>query len=294
MTVPLQPVDTWAGICTVFHVVALSATAYRLWYRHRINRLWWDDFVIAFAFLVDILYFIIMWTRLHFNTPAHPKHVRVVLYFLSVIPFFAIVWGARVSMALSLTRIIPPTSKLRYLSNGIATLFGLIGIALIMQIIISCNRDKGWEHAAAVQCRVNGGNISAFSMDILGDVVLAVTPLIVLWHMNLAQKQKRLVIAVFAASIFTAGASIVLHTFIISGTSFGPGAGKVVVYMSHVEATIALFVSNLLVIVAIIYKRRNKTGNTEEDEDDGSETRVAKTVPDKLEAADSASEAGSH
>jgi len=293
MPVPVQPVTAWGVICSIFHIVALSATAFRLVYRYRIRRLWWDDFFVAVAFPIDILYFADLWLRIHYNNAAHPRHIKLIAYWLNALPTFAVIWCARTSMALSLTRIIPPNSRLRYMSNGIAGLFSAFGVTIILIDIIKCNIDKAWRKAPAVSCRENAITRTEFSFDILGDVLLAVVPVIVLWHLDLALKQKRLVITVFAASILTACASIVLHTFLLGGPKFGLGAGQVIAFMSHIEATIALFVANLLLIVAIIYKRLNKTGNSEEDEDDGSETRVTKTVPDKLETGEHTSDKAS-
>lgn len=79
-----------------------------------------------------------------------------------------------------------------------------------------------------------------FVVDMIGDIALIAVPLIMLWRVALPRNQRLLVFAVFTASIFTCLASIALHVFLLGPKTWGPGAGKLVLFMSHVEVGLLL------------------------------------------------------
>jgi len=41
---------------TIFQAIAISSTLYRLVRRYRIQRLWWDDYVVVIPLVMDIVY----------------------------------------------------------------------------------------------------------------------------------------------------------------------------------------------------------------------------------------------
>ncbi|EDR08954.1 uncharacterized protein LACBIDRAFT_296577 [Laccaria bicolor S238N-H82] len=56
MGLPAQSVLAWKITLTIFQAIAISSTLYRLWRRYRIQRLWWDDYVVVIPLVMDIVY----------------------------------------------------------------------------------------------------------------------------------------------------------------------------------------------------------------------------------------------
>ncbi|KAJ7584925.1 hypothetical protein C8J56DRAFT_862500 [Mycena floridula] len=251
--IPLQSYLTWAIILTIFHICAIGTTVFRILCRRRDKLLWWDDFVAGFAGCVDCLYFVVLWIRYRLGTPQHTIQTRVILYWISSLSFFIIVWTSRISLALTLTRLMPPASRARVVTKCMAVAYAILLIALVLQLGIVCGGNDQWHKSPAVACSGTSW-ASSLTADVIADVTLIVVPRLLLWRVNLAKAQHRLVYLVFATSILTCLASIVLHTFLLGSAKWGGGAPKLVQFLSAVEATIALCVANLLVVAGYIFR----------------------------------------
>jgi len=49
------------AFATVLHAIGFLVTAFRLHYRRRIQRLWWDDYAAGVALILDFLYVPLRW-----------------------------------------------------------------------------------------------------------------------------------------------------------------------------------------------------------------------------------------
>ncbi|KAK7443265.1 hypothetical protein VKT23_015862 [Stygiomarasmius scandens] len=264
MAIHPQSFKIWAVILTILHAITIFSTLFRFIHRHRIGRLWLDDYIAVFVVPVDLLYLIVLWMRYRFGNSQYSVDLRAALYFLSGIPFFIIVWVSRISIALSIIRVLPGQYKLRRLIYGLATLFSIICLALCLQAAVFCGTHTEWHKSPGVQCNGNTW-ITSFVFDVIGDLTLMGIPIAALWRLDLPRNQRRLVQTIFSASILTCLSSIAVHTFILGPASWGPARGMMVLFMSHIEATTCLMVSNLLSFVGIFYHRLRKGVDLEGD-----------------------------
>lgn len=81
MYIPQQSVTSWKGwfspsilrkwnavadiglpvVITCFHLVTLTASAWRLWFRYHRRRLWVDDYIIIPALILYVVNIVVMW-----------------------------------------------------------------------------------------------------------------------------------------------------------------------------------------------------------------------------------------
>ena len=91
-------------------------------------------------------------------------------------------------------------------------------------------------------------------MDISGDTLLTLVPLITFWRVGLPQTQRRLILATFSASFMTLIASIafcvLFYGSVIGNFKLGSSKALIIMMMAHVEVCIPL----ALTIVINFYK----------------------------------------
>ncbi|KAK7466069.1 hypothetical protein VKT23_004793 [Stygiomarasmius scandens] len=215
MTIQQQSFKTWAIILTHFHVAASVTTVIRFAHRRRNARLWWDDYLAIMVVPVDILYLVILWTRYKYGVPGYPTSLRVAFFFLSSFAFSLIVWPCRMSIALSIIRILPAQKNLHRFVYGLTAFFGLSCLAINLMTVLFCGLDTSWHHTAGVQCTGTPWAAS-FTLDVIGDITLVATPIIALWRLNLPHHQRRLVQIIFSAGLLTVLASTAVYLIIPS------------------------------------------------------------------------------
>ncbi|THU87480.1 hypothetical protein K435DRAFT_969873 [Dendrothele bispora CBS 962.96] len=280
LVIPVQPVIPWGVSLSLGHVIAFSSTVYRISYRYRIKRLWWDDYFATVAQLFALPYAMILWPRLKLN---NSKRTQIMFYFMASVCYFSILWCARISMALSIARIFPPGEIRRY-TIAMAIGFGTIGLGLVLQLSIVCGTDTSWHQTPGTHCHGTQW-VSSFAGDMTGDLLLIFTPLVLVWRIRLAQNARRLILGIFGASVLTVIASVFLHVLILDPTRFGPGAGLLVYLLANVETCVCLFVCNLLVSASVLYRliRRRKARTTEDHGNSSSRTADATTLTDVVD-----------
>ncbi|KAG9218090.1 hypothetical protein CCMSSC00406_0010249 [Pleurotus cornucopiae] len=241
MTIPRPDLVTAKGLIAIPHGLAVIATLFRLFDRHRMRRLWWDDFWAFVALLMDIPLMIAFFLRPESGSGSAtlPINSRVAIYWIGLIMFPCVLWGSRLSIAASILRLCPPGSIWRRITFFTSILFGFIS----------------WHNNPGVQCFLPR-SVGTFTLvtDIVADVILIAIPVIMMWGVPMVKQFRRLFFAVFAASILTSLASIVYVTFLFGARGWGPGLGVIVAVTSHLEAAVALLVCNILVIVTYFYR----------------------------------------
>lgn len=50
------------AFATIFHMLALFSTLFRIVYRLRTSRMWWDDYMVVLPLVMDAIYFASLWT----------------------------------------------------------------------------------------------------------------------------------------------------------------------------------------------------------------------------------------
>jgi hypothetical protein len=49
---------------TVLQLTAVGTTAFRLYYRHKTQRLWWDDYTAIVPLVAEFIYIPVLWMRI--------------------------------------------------------------------------------------------------------------------------------------------------------------------------------------------------------------------------------------
>lgn len=262
MGLPAQSVLAWKITLTIFQAIAISSTLYRLWRRYRIQRLWWDDYVVVIPLVMDIVYTVTF--CLQFRDPDSPLEKVLELYWLQIFFFLTIVWSTRIVLALSLGRIFPPTHRARKYSIVLAVIFLLVYILSVVSPLFTCGGgQKSWNN----QCTTSNGIILRGAVmsgaDLMGDAVLVLFPLAFLWKIRLPRKERVLVLAVFSSSILTLLSALIFTIMAFSPIDLGPQPNLVMTGLGHVEALTSLLVCNVAVVSTSLYRHTQNRNNEE-------------------------------
>ncbi|KAF8879463.1 hypothetical protein BD779DRAFT_1474298 [Infundibulicybe gibba] len=215
----------------------------RLSQRYTSQRLWYDDYTALFAVVVDCVFFVALhvWTR----STTFGKGMAFTFYWISAACFPLVTWFAKVSLALAIARIFPPGRTIRRFAIGMAWSFGFLCTLILLGVSISCGRDTSWYNSPEVQCDLPTPWASSHYASPFG---FYAPPM--LWRMKLPDEQRRLILAGFAASVWTSIAGGVCFVF-----AFGPNGQKTNrPLLGHAMASISLIVCNLMAVVAYLYR----------------------------------------
>ncbi|KAF8880739.1 hypothetical protein BD779DRAFT_1547706, partial [Infundibulicybe gibba] len=208
--------------------------------RFRRHRLWWDDHWAFFGFMVDIILYASALAKPSAMDDSFSNRQRIIQYWISAIPMPIVVCFARISIAMSVSRILPPRTITRRLLFVVSVLFALVCLALLIQKVWVCCSDTSWHHNTT---------------DIISDTFLVVVPLQILWRVRLPRSQRILIIAIFASSILNSVTGVVYAYFVFAGNSSrSSSSGLITGLAAHVKSAVTLCVCNLLVVVCYLYR----------------------------------------
>ncbi|KAF8879469.1 hypothetical protein BD779DRAFT_1446876, partial [Infundibulicybe gibba] len=161
----------------------------------------------------------------------------------------------KASLALAIARIFPPRRTIRQFAMGMAWSFGLLGIMILLGMTISCGYDTSWHDSPEVQCDLpKAMGLIAFCAGLISDTLLVVTPLRILWRMKLPDEQRRLILAGFAASVWTSISVGVCFIIMFGPDSTGLSRRIIRPLLGHAMASVSLMVCNAMVIVTYMYR----------------------------------------
>jgi len=129
----------------------------------------------------------------------------------------------RISLALTITRTIPPLQPIRKKNIFLTYLFGVFCIAFVAEVGVTCNRNPwNWMNTPPYQCPLSVGTaVSRISgefkfvtfyftiflrcelVDFIADVALMIVPLIAFWRVKLPDTTRRLIQSCFCATLLT-------------------------------------------------------------------------------------------
>ncbi|PFH53229.1 hypothetical protein AMATHDRAFT_83918, partial [Amanita thiersii Skay4041] len=251
-------VEAWRGATVTLHLLAIFTTSFRLFYRYRSSIYWWDDHWAAFALFLEFGFFSTVWMRASHGVPAYlaTTEVRVARYWVGALLYPSVVWASRVSIGLSILRIVPYGTLRRRLLIMVLFSFSLMWLALMLQKIIVCTSNTTWHYTESKQCLLGEAvGIITLSTDVFADSCLVSIPLHMLRELKLPRPERRLVHTIFCASVLSSMASVVYATFVFKADTFAPTQrGLLVGLTSHLKGTITLMVCNFLVIIPCIYR----------------------------------------
>jgi len=247
-------VSAFLGITvSLINITAICITSLRLYHRYNISRLWWDDCIAAVAGIMDCVALLNLWVGLR-DDESNNQFAELIVYKVGFLSIVAVEWSTRIALALAFARIFPPVETPRNYAISLAILFLLLFIAILLQTILFCTNDSAWITSSFVQCDFHGELLYfLISANLLSDVVLVFSPLYVLRRLRLPDNQRRLIFSCFMGSAFMSLACIITAVFQFVQTP-GNTTGQVRVLFGYIEASVSLFVCNLLVIVTYFYQ----------------------------------------
>ncbi|KAH7911403.1 hypothetical protein BJ138DRAFT_1006685 [Hygrophoropsis aurantiaca] len=251
---PLHPsLTTLRAVVTSIHVLTISMTTWRLWYRFTKRRCWWEDAWAAVALLADIVSLITIW----FTTdppgmtpfPNQSSEGRIVAYWLMIICFTICLWAARLSILFSIIRLATPGQRIRKIALWVAACFATMGLGLLVQKLYICGHDRSWYgDYAPLDCKL-GTSVGAcqIATDFISDLALVCMTIKLLREVNLPKQQRILILSIFSTSIIISLLSVVHVVFIIDIDKY------LQVITAQVEIALSLVICNLLVVVTYLY-----------------------------------------
>ncbi|EGN95667.1 hypothetical protein SERLA73DRAFT_186822 [Serpula lacrymans var. lacrymans S7.3] len=228
-------------VTSVLQGLAISLTVFRLWYRIRLQRAWWEDGWAAIALLWGTLFLIADWVYL--TSPS--GNTSLAAYWVYMFSFTCVLWAVRMSLVFSVVRMMSPSPLRRRLAFGIGGLFAMMWVGLLVQKVYMCGHIIGWHktcHLMRPMVIVEVGS------DCISDTILVVIPLRLLWHVNLPRQQRRMILSLFSSSIVISLGSILHAAAQITClySLIGPA--------SNFEVALSMIVCNLLVAVTSVYR----------------------------------------
>ncbi|KAE9406593.1 hypothetical protein BT96DRAFT_1051341 [Gymnopus androsaceus JB14] len=216
----------------------------RVWIRYRKQRLWWDDGWAILTMMVSILVDVSLIGE--GSNPLIPVSPRVLAaqFWLNMISFTLAIWFARISLMLSIVRLIPPLFTLRRVSEWAAIFFSLLTI-LVHYVIPSMPVGKKIA-------------ISELITDLLADIAVVVLPICLLRNVNLPKDKRRMLMVIFGASLLTSATSVVHAVFLI-GSESNSNDFYLIPITAQVEVGTALAVANLGVLTPFLYRLIGKS-----------------------------------
>ncbi|KAF5354488.1 hypothetical protein D9758_012394 [Tetrapyrgos nigripes] len=235
--------------------IAIVVTFLRLYLRARTRKLWWDDF---FAFLSMFLACFFLTGILIFTDPPERHHSQVVKVFANYIidiGFYGTIWPARVSILLTLVRIV--IGKFRKVMKWLVAGYLLVWAILAAQGFWTCETDNAWKKQEVAQC-VLGKNIAIAQLitDCLADLILIAAPIYLLSTLNTMRGLRIRLMIVFSSSILTTVFSLV-HAYAILHQ-----LGALEFMFALLEVIISLVVASLSVIVSWAFKISDEEGGS--------------------------------
>jgi len=254
----------------LLHLIAAVSTIYRLVHRFRIRRAWWDDYLVFFPLVVDIMYCILTWIRFPHRSsyPFDLSKSMVVInsIWLSLFPYLLVIWTTRMALALSLARIFPEKHPARKWSFFLVGIMLLSLLSCMLVSTFTCDYSSSIRSLLdATHCDVGVGGFPLQAIllvvdNMLSDTLLIISPLIFFWRIGLPVLERRVVLLVFCGSILTLlSASSLAIIFLNKGISPGIDDLLILVGMCNIESAVSLTVCNLTVISTCLYRaiRRN-------------------------------------
>ncbi|KIJ69179.1 hypothetical protein HYDPIDRAFT_105770 [Hydnomerulius pinastri MD-312] len=253
-------------VVTTLEGLALLLTLLRVGFRLWIGRFWWEDGWAVVAFCCGMTTLVSVWVYL-----TTVGEISGIAYWTYTFAFTCVVWAVRISIILSITRIVYLTLHLRRITQGIAVFFALMWGGLVAQKGWQCGSDLTWFYVPSstggVACHLTRPMaIFELGTDCVADILLIASSIKGLRKVGLTPKQRRMMITIFSSSMIMTLVSIFHATTqlarIYTLTSIA----------TDLEVAFCLIVCNLLVAVTFLYRT---LGGRNSDQDDDFTTRLS-------------------
>ncbi|KAJ8088778.1 hypothetical protein PM082_014022 [Marasmius tenuissimus] len=246
----------------VIQIIAILSTIFRLARRIRIKRLSWDDGWVVVATFLSMAFVVLGWVsralvinRLGKESMLKQPELGLTEILVGALNF-ATIWASRISLSLSIYRILPAGRlKTAALTFSIGCFF--VGSAIVSYhavTLYSLRSDTQWP--ARKRWKVVGPQVTA---DILCSLFLVALPLYALSKMtSLPTSERRIILILFASTLLSLGAGCaeVAATAVANATGlvYGANIQDILTEAVNVQAAVGLMVCNCLVIVTALLR----------------------------------------
>ncbi|KAF9048939.1 hypothetical protein BJ165DRAFT_1071774 [Panaeolus papilionaceus] len=245
----IPTMTTQRVVVLLCHGSAFITTVLRLIHRSHIRRLWWDDFWAFCAMIcsvVSIFLFLIMAPTRHIAGSGLAVSVSNSIMTAILVFYLAALWFARISIAVTIVRLLNDGTKFKSTAKCVSILFGLSATLLIILRIVNCGTKV--DRPPVCQTPLYVARLD-LTMDIAADIWLIIAPLVMLCRTNLSQQHRRLISGIFACGTLITVTSVLHIVFLMSNESI------MTALTAHVQAGAAVVVCNLLVLVTYVYRK---------------------------------------
>ncbi|PPQ81560.1 hypothetical protein CVT25_013403 [Psilocybe cyanescens] len=227
----------WKIAVTLFHLISSSSTVYRLVHRYRIRRLWWDDYILLGALVLDFVYWPIYWAR-----------------------------ATRAAMALAFARIFPPRHPARRWAFTLVAFMVLAGLATLFFTTLTCKAASAllvtaeMTHCMIAFRYVPLKHVLFFLDDLVCDSLLIIMPLVIFWRVKLPPTERRLILIFFCGSVLPMLGSTAYLIIANRRTVFslGPDRPLVNLGLGAVNVSMGFMSCNLVVLSTCFYRALNR------------------------------------
>ncbi|KAF8842499.1 hypothetical protein BDN67DRAFT_899151, partial [Paxillus ammoniavirescens] len=239
-------------------VLALVLTVYRLILRCVARKLWWEDACAFVALIGSIVWVVSAWLAL---MKSKSGELSITSFRIYILTYPCVVWSVRLSILLSIPRIMSPSQNCRRAMFSIAGLFISTWISLTIMFVRRYMVHRNWHTTPTFSGRVASVArpmaIFELTTDVISDVTLIILPIRLLRSVKLPPCQRRLIIAAFSSCIIVTIASL----FRAACQFFD--MPSLIITAIDIEVAFSLFVCNSLVISTRVYRmaRSNGTAN---------------------------------
>ncbi|KAG6328715.1 hypothetical protein ID866_10374 [Astraeus odoratus] len=195
--------------------------------------------------------------------------VATIGFWLHIVSFNSVIWLVRLSILLSVTRIVYPTGMLRHLMSALSWIFFLIFISFMSVKLWWYAHDLSWMANTIFYGRAflplsHTLIIFQITTDFCADAILVGLPVRLLWSIRLPRRQRRMILSVFSSIIIVTLASTFRAILqIMNGRSL-------VEIAINIEVGLSTITLNMLVCVTFVYRYwcSNSSANGDLDSDD--------------------------
>ncbi|KAH7890433.1 hypothetical protein F5I97DRAFT_29967 [Phlebopus sp. FC_14] len=227
---------------SVLEGLSLLLTLFRLWFRLRIQRFWWEDAWAAVSFVCGASFIVGVWIYIKADNEA-----ALVAAWVCTAMFTSIVWAVRMSLIFSIIRIVVPTRRLRRLTYAISILFVLTWSSLMVVKALECGIRR---NAKAKPACSLPKSVASFELatDVAADTILIFVSLRLLWRVKLPTRQRRMILCIFSSC-----AVMTLFSLLHALCQLIPVKDGQAIFLD-LEIISSTIVCNLLVVVTYAYR----------------------------------------
>ncbi|KAF9534944.1 hypothetical protein CPB83DRAFT_888889 [Crepidotus variabilis] len=251
---------------------------FRLRLRSRTNGLWWDDYLAFVASVVVIPFFATTWLILIVQEMPHP--MQTAFFWIHLAIQIAVICLARISLALSMARILPPASRIFRVTIAFSWIYALCALGSFLQFFAFPEyMETAGEQLPSYSRNRKTYNviILPYTTDFASDIFLVSLALSQFWHVKLRSRGARiLVLTGFCASLLVSPVSFVVGLLCIIPAGLTASGVINRTMCTHISVCSALLACNFLVVTSYVYQLVHK-----EDEELISELTALSRKPTK-------------